>query len=96
MKELKKYAECNRLNSCTSCTNYNHCLNWKNFILKHNELKLYSHFDKKTASLRHSSIRQYVMNKENIIKMKSSHQKNVKYIIAHISTVVFIKDIVSC
>ncbi len=67
MKELKKYAECNRLNSCTSCTNYNHCLNWKNFILKHNELKLYSHFDKKTASLRHSSIRQYVMNKEKII-----------------------------
>ncbi len=67
MKEIKKYAECNKLNSCSSCTNYVYCLNWKNFILTHNDLKLYSHFDKKTASLRQPSIRKYVMNRNNII-----------------------------
>lgn len=66
MKELKKYAECNKSGSCNSCINYNHCFHWKEFVTKHSDLKLYAHFDKKSASLRHASIRHYVMDENKI------------------------------
>ena len=66
MKELKKYAECNKSGSCNSCINYNYCFHWKEFVTKHSDLKLYAHFDKKSASLRHASIRHYVMDENKI------------------------------
>ena len=61
----KEYNQCKKSESCKDCQSSDFCMAWVDYVKNHGEEKPYSHFDKR-VSLKMPSIRQYVLNPQNI------------------------------
>lgn len=65
MVRQKEYNRCTKQESCSECQTNDFCKAWVDFVRLHNDVKRYSHFDKR-VSLAMPSIRRYVLDSERI------------------------------
>ena len=61
----KEYNQCKKSTLCKDCESNDFCRDWVNYVKNHNDVKPYSHFDKR-VSLAMPSIRKYVMDPQKI------------------------------